>query len=51
MEYRGLYDNKENNNEQRYFEFGAHFKYSDLVRELKVLQESQSIKKEKLKFK
>lgn len=47
MEYRGLYDNKENNNEQRYFEFGAHFKYSDLVRELKVLQESQSIKKEK----
>ena len=47
MEYRGLYDLREKSNDKRYFEFGAHFRYSDLVRELKALQESQSLKKEK----
>ena len=47
MEFRGLYDFRDKKNEQRYFEFGAHFRYNDLVKELKTLQESQSIKKEK----
>ena len=47
MEYKGLYDDQEKNKEQRYFEFGAHFKYIELVKALKILQKSQNIKKEK----
>jgi putative cell wall-binding protein len=47
MEYRGLYDDGDNKQEQRYYEFGAHFKYNDLVKALKNLQEAQSVKKEK----
>ena len=47
MEYKGLYDNEEKNKEQRYFEFGAHFKYIELVKALKILQKSQNSKKEK----
>ena len=47
MDYRGIYDRNENNNEQRYYEFGAHFRYNDLVRVLKALKESQNNKKEK----
>lgn len=46
MDYRGIYNRNENSNEQRYFEFGAHFRYNDLVRALKDLKESQN-KKEK----
>ena len=47
MEYKGIYDENEKNKEQRYFEFGAHFKYIELVKALKILQKSQNIKKEK----
>ena len=47
MEYKGLYDDEEKNKEQRYFEFGAHFKYIELVKALKILQKSQNSKKEK----
>ena len=47
MEFRGLHDDNEENIEQRYFEFGAHFRYKDLVEALKYLQGSQLSKKEK----
>ena len=47
MEYKGLYDEQEKNKEQRYFEFGAHFRYIELVKALKVIQKTQNIKKEK----
>ena len=47
MEFRGLHDDNEENMEQRYFEFGAHFRYKDLVETLKYLQGSQLAKKEK----
>lgn len=46
MDFKGIHDKKEKSNEPGYFEFGAHFKYSDLVRELKILKEKQN-KKEK----
>ena len=45
MEYKGFY--LEKNNEQKYFEFGAHFRYNDLVKALKALQKTQNLKKEK----
>ena len=46
MEYRGLHDDDEDE-EQKYFEFGAHFRYKDLVSALKYIQDSQISKKEK----
>ena len=46
MEFRGLHDDDKDNLEQKYFEFGAHFKYKDLVQALKYLQDSQISKKE-----
>ena len=47
MEFRGLHDENEDNIEQKYFEFGAHFRYKELVKALKYLQDSQLSKKEK----
>ena len=47
MEFRGLHDDNEDNVEQKYFEFGAHFRYKDLVQALKYLQDSQLAKKDK----
>ena len=47
MDYKGFQDKNEKNNEPKYFEFGAHFKYSELVKALKNLQEKQNSKKEK----
>jgi len=46
MEYRGLHEDDEDE-EQKYFEFGAHFRYKDLVASLKYIQDSQISKKEK----
>ena len=46
MEFRGLHDDDEDNLEQKYFEFGAHFRYKDLFQTLKYLQDSQLPKKE-----
>ena len=48
MEFRGLHENDEED-EQKYFEFGAHFKYKELVQSLKYLQDSQNFKNEKEK--
>ena len=45
MEFHGLHDEDE---EQKYFEFGAHFRYQDLVEALKYLQNSQFYKNEKV---
>ena len=46
MEYRGLHEEDEDE-DQKYFEFGAHFRYNDLVQALKYLQDSQIFQKEK----
>ena len=46
MEYRGLHEENEDE-DQKYFEFGAHFRYNDLVQALKYLQDSQIFQKEK----
>ena len=48
MEFRGLHEDDEED-EQKYFEFGAHFKYKELVQSLKYLQDSQNFKNEKEK--
>ena len=48
MEFRGLHEDNEED-EQKYFEFGAHFKYKELVQSLKYLQDSQNFKNEKEK--
>jgi hypothetical protein len=45
MEFHGLHDEDE---EQKYFEYGAHFRYQDLVEALKYLQNSQIYKNEKV---
>ena len=45
MEYKGKYEEEENE-EQKYFEYGAHFRYNDLVKVLKILQEEQNSKKD-----
>ena len=47
MEFRGLHDDEDDNQEEKYFEFGAHFRYKDLVEALKYLQDSQISKNEK----
>ena len=49
MEFRGLHDDEDDNQEEKYFEFGAHFRYKDLVEALKYLQDSQISKNEKEK--
>jgi len=46
MEYRGLHEEDEDK-DQKYFEFGSHFRYNDLVQALKYLQDSQIFQKEK----
>ena len=46
MEYRGLHEEDEDE-DQKYFEYGAHFRYNDLVQALKYLQDSQIFQKEK----
>ena len=45
MEFHGLHDDDE---ELKYFEFGAHFRYKDLVEALQYLQDSQIYQKEKV---
>ena len=45
MEYRGMHEENEENEGQRYFEFGAHFRYIDLVQALKIIQDSQILLK------
>ena len=46
-----MHEDNEDNEGQRYFEFGAHFRYIDLVQALKYLQDSQIIRKDKEKEK
>ena len=54
MDYRGLYaaNNQEkeddNNDEPKYYEFGAHFKYEELYDKLKQIQEAQKVKNTKI---